>query len=313
MGRCTLVPFALLIFAPQMAWAQAEGEAPPPPAEGGASNAPPSGAPSAAPPSQYYMEPGARNDAPPGPPAGAPPPPGYYEPPPPGYYAQPVWEPPPPPKPHHRAPKTAFWLGARVGWFIPFGTLWNRYHPPAGQQLDYYESVNWSEYASAGPMLEGDVGMRFSRYYNVFLAWEHASLGAGSAEPAAYGGQDHGETDYYAIGLRFSSDADRVGFLTEIDLGYRRFRAVWADGTELQFTQAPLEFRIGLGADIRLGPWFSLSPMVTLGAGVFGDAEAVAPDGSRSNVLNPNDENGGHGWLTLQLGGHFDLPPGNGD
>ena len=42
----------------------------------------------------------------------------------------------------------------------------------------------------------------------------------------------------------------------------------------------PLEFRIGLGADIRVTKFFSLSPMVTLGAGAFGTAEYVAPDGT---------------------------------
>jgi hypothetical protein len=306
MGRCTLLFLALGFFAARTALAQpAGGEPAPPPAQPGATDAPAPAAPPPAekPPPQYYMEPGAQR----GP--GGPPPPGYYEPPPPGYYAAPVWEPPPPPKPHHRAPKTAFWLGGRLGWFIPFGTLWNRYHPPAGTQPE----VNWTEYASNGPLFEGDIGMRFSRYYNVFLTWEHASLGAGSAIPTGYGGQNSGDTDYYAIGLRFSSDADHVGFLTEIDLGYRRFRAVWADGTELQLTQAPLEFRIGLGADIRVTPLFSLSPMVTLGAGSFGKAEWVSPNGTTTDAQTQNDAGAGHGWVTFQLGGHFDIPPGNGD
>ena len=310
MGRLTLAALALGLLSPQLAFAQSGAGAAPPPGPAPAPSAtdapPPSGT---KPPNQYYMEPpggAAENGPPPGPQQG--PPPGYYEPPPPGYYGPPtVWEPPPPPKPHHNAPKTAFWLGGRVGWFVPFGSLWLR-NTPQG-----YDEVKWTEYGSAGPMFEGDVGMRFSRYYNVFLLWERASLGAGSADPIGHGGQNSGETDYYAIGLRFSSDADRVGFLTEIDLGYRRFRARWADGTELQLTQAPLEFRIGLGADIRVSPAFSLSPMLTLGAGAFGSAEWVAPNGVHTDAQATGDQGAGHGWLTLQLGAHFDLPPGNGD
>lgn len=229
---------------------------------------------------------------------------GVYEPPPPGF--QPVWEPPPPPKPRHRAPKTALWLGGRVGYFLPFGNLWLREATDSAGRL-YYDEVKWSDYASSGPMFELDVGARFSRHYNVFLLWERASLGTGSEAPDANGGQKSGETDYYAVGLRFSSDADKVGFLTEIDLGYRRFRAQWEDGTELQLTEAPLEFRIGLGADIRVTEFFSLSPMVTLGAGAFGSAEWVAPDGTKTDATLPGDETAGHGWLTLQLGGHFDV------
>ena len=219
--------------------------------------------------------------------------------------APPVWEPPPPPKPKHRAPKTAFWLGARVGYFVPFGNLWQLYSPPN------YDPVKWSGYGSNGPMFELDIGARFSRHYNVFFAWERATLGTGSEAPDANGGQKRGSTDYYAVGLRFSSDADRVGFLTEIDLGWRRFQAEWQDGTRLELSEAPLEFRIGLGADIRVTPFFSLSPMVTLGAGSFGKAEWESPSGKKTDAFLPGDEVAGHGWLTLQLGGHFDIPGGS--
>jgi hypothetical protein len=159
-------------------------------------------------------------------------------------------------------------------------------------------------------MFEVDVGARLGRYYNVFLLWERAMLGTGSEAPDAYGGQKTGESDFYAIGLRVSSDADKIGFLTEIDLGYRRFRARWEDGTELHMTDAPLEFRLGLGADIRLSSLFSLSPMLTLGVGTFGSAEWQAPNGDTSDATLPGDRGSGHGWLTLQVGGHFDLAGG---
>lgn len=312
------------ILLPVSAWAQAEPApepAPEPPATAAPDAPPPAAqpAPKPAPPpapppgTQYYSEPppagGGQHRAGP-PPQGPPPGPGVYEPPPPGYY-QPVWEPPPPPKPRHRAPKTAFWLGPRAGWFIPFGNLWL-----TREATGVYDEVKWSEYASAGPMFELDIGARFSRHYNVFLLWEHASLGNGSRDGSPFtptAKQDGAETDYYAIGLRFSSDADKVGFLTEIDLGTRRFRATWDDGSELQLTEAPLEFRIGLGADIRLTKFFSISPLVTLGAGAFGAAELVAPNGDRTDATKSGDEGAGHGWVTFQLGAHFDIPGGDGD
>ena len=88
-----------------------------------ASLAPPpaSAAPAAPPPSA---------GAPPGPPGPPPPPPAgvqIYDPAPPGFFpGELVGEPPPPPEPRHIAPRTALWLGARVGWFIPFGDVWAR-------------------------------------------------------------------------------------------------------------------------------------------------------------------------------------------
>lgn len=292
MLRSASVLAIVAIFAPLTVWAQTEQPAAPPGPGPGPAGGPPPG---------YYTEPAAP------PPTHGGPPPAAHEPPPPGYYygPAPVWEPPPPPKPKHRAPKTAFWLGARAGYFVPFGNLWQKYTPPG------YEPVKWSEYGSSGPMFELDIGARFSRNYNVFFALERATLGNGSEAPDANGGQKKGSTDYYAIGLRFSSDANRVGFLTEIDLGWRQFRAEWEDGTRLELSEAPLEFRIGLGADIRVTPFFSLSPMVTLGAGSFGKAEWESPNGTKADAFLPNDEVAGHGWLTFQLGGHFDIPGGS--
>jgi hypothetical protein len=301
-----LVPACWLISG----YAQAQPEAPEP-APLAPESAPPPDAPATAPPGKappsYYVEP--REPAEQRPPVqqGVPPRVGVYEPPPPGYYPT-IYEPPPPPKPRHVAPKYSFWVGARLGWFVPFGDLWAQSVPGSGGRS--FEGVGFSEYASSGPMFEVDVGARLGRHYNVFLAWERAMLGTGSAEPDAHGGQETGDTDFYAIGLRVSSDANRVGFLTEINLGYRRFRARWSDGTELHLTDAPLEFRLGLGADIRLGPAFSLSPMVTLGVGAFGAAEWQHPNGDTEDATLPGDRSAGHGWLTLQIGGHFDLAGG---
>jgi hypothetical protein len=303
-----LVP-ACFVLLPTVALAQPEAPpaepepAPPPPAAAAPAPAEPPGQP----PPQYYVEPSGPPPArtapagPPGPPPGA-----VYEPPPPGYYPT-VYEPPPPPVPKHVAPKYSLWLGARVGWFIPFGDLWASQDPV---NTNSYEPVSWSEYASSGPMFELDIGARLGRHYNVFFAWERAALGTGSELPDAYGGQKTGETDFYAIGLRVSSDADKVGFLTEINLGYRRFRARWNDGTELHMTEAPLEFRLGLGADIRLGPIFSLSPLVTLGVGSFGAAEWQLPNGDTQDATKSGDQAAGHGWVTFQIGGHFDIAGG---
>ena len=155
------------------------------------------------------------------------------------------------------------------------------------------------------------MGARLGRNYNVFLLWERASLGRGSLKPDPRGEQDGGETDFFALALRVSSDPDKIGFLTEIALGARRMKTTWANGDELRLTDAPFEARLGLGADIRISPAFSLSPLLTVGVGSFGEAEFVAADGTSIPATDDYDARTGHGWLTLQLGAHFDI--GGGD
>ena len=95
--------------------------------------------------------------------------------------------------------------------------------------------------------------------------------------------------------------------MTELALGYRRLRVHWNDGTELQLTDAPFEFRLGMGADIRINPYFSLTPLATIGFGSFGTAEWVREDGASEDATDRGDMGDAHGWFTIQIGGHIDL------
>src|SRR5262245_59794130 len=133
-------PAALVISiaasAPGVAWAQmpvSDPTAPVAPAEAPAPAAEPAPAPPAdgaspapAPPGdEYYVEPSGPE------PAGAPPP---FEPPVPG---RAPYEPPPPQEAPHLTPKTALWLGARLGLFVPFGNVWAD-GVPTGDGNSYY-------------------------------------------------------------------------------------------------------------------------------------------------------------------------------
>jgi hypothetical protein len=145
--------------------------------------------------------------------------------------------------------------------------------------------------------------------------WEHASLVGPNVAPSFPTAYQPGripasagaQTDFYAIGTRFSSNPDRVGFLAEVALGFRRMNVDWKDGTHLRLSNAPFEFRLGLGADLRLSRLVALSPMFTVGTGVFGDAEWSYPDGSRARGMGGLDLHAAHGWLALELGGHLDF------
>jgi hypothetical protein len=241
---------------------------------------------------------------------GAAPAPPAFEPPPPGGAP---FEPPPPPVPQTRlTPRNALWLGARLGWFFPFGNLWARGVPTGSDAEGYYyllEGKPWRHYASSGPMLELDAGVRLSRSYSVFLLWERAETGSGSLESGPDGKQARGDTDFWAIGLRASSNPDRLGFVTEVAIGYRRARTLFENGAEYQFTDAPFEARLGLGAEYRLSRVVSWSALATVGVGGFGLAERIGPSGESSPLTNRFDEGDGHAWATLGVGAHFDLLP----
>ncbi len=239
--------------------------------------------------------------APSGAPAQPPPPMRVYEPPPPH-----VYEPPPPPRPRHQAPEYSLWVGGRVGSFHPFGHAWGECTvvERSGVCLKT-RGVPWSDYASTGMMGELDIGARLGRRHVLFFGWERASLGSGGLEVEGSGVSQRGESDFFGLGLRFSSNPNSVGLLIEVMVGARRFRVSWDDGSELLLENAPFESRIGIGADIRLSPLFSLTPLITLGGGQFGDVTFY--DAASNTHTEPLDLPTSHAWVTLQLGAHFDL------
>lgn len=269
----------------------------------------PAADPSGRPPPAFYTEPAEQAPPPPdaaaaqAPPAAASPP--AAAPPPPPHMVFPVFEPPPPPVPRHLAPWRSLWLGVRTGWFVPFGDLWGYCNNDAYGRCVQVNATRWSQYAGSGPMLELDAGARLGRHYNVFGLWERASLAQGDGFDEAYGGQRTGDTDFWALAVRVSSDPDELGLIVEFALGYRRARAVWHNDFELRLTDAPFEARIGIGADIRLSKIVALSPLATFGFGRFNSAQWVDSHNNSVDVLDEVDAFG-HGWFTLQLGAHFD-------
>ncbi len=282
--------------------------------------APPSARPTELPPG-YYVEgqeaaggqpPAVDAPAPLEPPApaespeAAPPRNVIIEPPPPGL--GPIVEPPPPPIARHVAPRTAIWAGLRAGWFVPFGNLYARASPPDRYGVVVLDPVRWSSYASTGLALELDVGARVARNYNVFALWERAQLGGGDAESDVHR-QTSADSDFWAIAVRASSSPDDLGLITEIALGYRQARTHFDDGGALELTDGLFEGRLGVGADIRVNPWLSVSPMATLGVGSFGSVHRVLGTGVGYDDTGQYDSADSHAWFTLTVGGHVDLFP----
>jgi hypothetical protein len=257
--------------------------------------------PATSPGDHYFVEPAPSSGA-----DAAPTEPPIFEPPPPGGYSL---EPPPPPAVRHLAPERSLYLGARLGWFFPFGNAWARASPVSTNAGSGYvlEGVSWRDYVTSGPMFELNVGMRLSRSYALFALWERAQLGSGSDRTE--GEPNRGESDFWAGALRASSNPDGLAFVTEVAVGYRRARSFYENGVEVRFTDAPFEARLGLGAELRTSRLTAWSALVTLGVGAFGEVRRVTPNGDSFPKFRPEDAADGHGWATLNIGGHFDLLP----
>jgi hypothetical protein len=161
-------------------------------------------------------------------------------------------------------------------------------------------------------MFELDIGARLGRNYVLYVGWERAQLGAAdgpSPNANLAPKQMRAESDFIGIGVRLSADPDSLGLLLDLAIGARRFRGIYENNVELQLTNAPIESRLGIGLDIRANRRFALSPMLTVGLGSFGKAEWVDQSTVRSAFPSGSDRLT-HGWVTLQLGGHFDLAGG---
>jgi hypothetical protein len=190
------------------------------------------------------------------------------------------------------------------------GSLWQDGQTAGGLCCVYFNR-GFDDFASSGPMLELDIGARLDRNYNVFGLWEWGLLGDGDELGDEFGGQDTARTHFLGVGLRFSTDPSRTGLLVEMALGWRHFSATWNNGTAFEATDDFFNTRIGLGLDLRINQQFSISPMLTFGGGVFGDAKWTFADGSSAGAFSPFlttpvDQGGQHMPVTLQIGIHHD-------
>ena len=209
---------------------------------------------------------------------------------------------------HHGVPSYSFWLGPGISWSVPFGDLWGHCGGfDAYGRCTARTSVSARRYFGSGPALELDAGARLARHYNLYALWERTWYAAGDTTELAPMRQDHGESDFLALGIRVTTMPDTVGFVLDIAVGTRRMRARWEDGTELQLTEAPFETRLGIGADVRVNDNWSFTPLVHLGLGSFGKMQWVRSNGTIQPASDPSDVSLTHGWVGLQLAMHADV------
>ena len=218
-------------------------------------------------------------------------------------------EPPPPPPP--TSPRTSLWVGARVGYEAPVASAFT-----SGTGDLYSER----SLIGPGPSLEVDVGGRFGRRFLPFLYVSTllGSTGTAAIVPPALllsgspvdpraapvsARVTSASTTVLGVGLRHAFASGDVGFAVELVYGYRLTRVTFADGSKLRGDAAG-EFKLGLGADIRISPTFSVSPMVHFAVGSYSDLTIQGPTTAEKNAQLGSET---HGYLGLDLGGHFDL------
>lgn len=222
--------------------------------------------------------------------------------------AQPAPPPPPvdyeePEQPVH-TPRFSLYTGARLnftGWAGGFF------------QNELGERETTGNFAGVGPSFQLDVGARIARRYIPFLFFEQSFYRQGHR----FDGSDASSSgQFYGLGFRFASvgEYSDVGFMSELAVGVRSVRV--SEGNQ-SYTMSGLEFfRLGLGAEIRLATLFSISPMATIAAGSFQDAEGTigySAEGSGDGLTQPTFQNrtirdgATYVHLGVGIGGHFDI------
>ncbi|MDP8999798.1 MAG: hypothetical protein M3O46_06780, partial [Myxococcota bacterium] len=216
---------------------------PPPTAE------PPATLPPAAPPGP---------ESPPATPTAAAPPPTQYP------YAPPPTGPSGLSRAGTQAPAYSLWLGAGMGLLIYSGGLFvNAPSPPSGSS----GIETTADFVRPGLAIQADVGARMAYRYIPYVTLELGIMGAGRRFE---GTATTASTSFIGTGFRYlAGDANSVSFVGDISFGFRKFQVSNATGT---WSASGLElFRLGFGAEIRLGPRVAVSPMLTLSGAALTD------------------------------------------
>jgi hypothetical protein len=202
--------------------------------------------------------------------------------------------------------KLAVWLGGRAG-VLAFG---NAFYT---NQHGLDETTG--NFVKTGLGLEVDAGVRLFKRFTPYVFWEHGIHGVGRRFE---GGPGHAWSNFFGAGFRYlAGNIDELGFgfLTDVSIGMRTLGV--SDGTS-DFSMRALEiFRLGLGAEIRLSPLLSLTPLATISGGVMRSTDGnvrFSPAGSADGIVEPTFHDGKnidaettYLVLGLGLGAHFDL------
>lgn len=188
-------------------------------------------------------------------------------------------------------PKYALWAGTRLGVFIPYGALYTDRS---------FVTTPFQDVATAGPVVEFDLGARLARHFVGYLYFDQAFLGRGSGEAwtTPHGGQSPPSTRALGAGMRWELNPSGFGVVADVGFAYRWFTARWADATVVRM-HGPGDVRLGIGASWRATKHVTLAPMATAFSGVFSNRYLDGQELGESASA--------YAAIALTLSGHLDL------
>lgn len=206
-----------------------------------------------------------------------------------------------------RAPSNALWLGARLGLLAYGGGLY-----VADPNTGAVETTG--NFIRPGAALELDVGARLARHYVPYFGVEFGLAGPGRRFDST---DTRTSTTFAGVGFRYvAGDINTVAFVSDLSFGVRRFQASSSAGT---WSAWGVElFRVGLGAEIRVTNYFTLSPLITISGGALTDTSGSIsfapnqPDGQSGPPFTgdgtiPSYAQTSYYAVVLGCGAHFDL------
>jgi hypothetical protein len=206
-----------------------------------------------------------------------------------------------------RAPRNALWLGGRLGFLAYGGGL-------------YVNDTNTGAVETTGNFIrpgaaaELDIGARLAGHYIPYFGVELGLAGHGRRFDST---DVRTGTTFAGVGFRYvAGDINTVAFVSDLSFGIRWFNASGSSGS---WTAWGIElFRIGLGAEIRITNYFTVSPLLTVAGGSLSDTSGNVsfapnqPDGETGppftgNGSIPSYAQTSYYTVVLGCGAHFDL------
>jgi hypothetical protein len=210
---------------------------------------------------------------------------------------------PSPMKPKELGSKSSLFLGVRLGGYVPAGSY------PTGRlagSSDTSESL--STVAGAGAAIGVEGAFRFARVFYIGAFLQGAAFGKKVLDPGPLAYDTSMTTGMLMGTLGYISNADGVGFLLDLGLGYRGMGISYT-GVNSSSPDRPsdsfdgLEFQIGMGVPIKVGKSIRIIPKIDLD---FGSFQQNIPNTSSGTGLTGGNSVF-HAFFFFGVGGYFDI------
>ncbi len=213
----------------------------------------------------------------------------------------------PPMKAQDPGSKLGLWVGARLGLYLPAGSLPGFSSGPLGLGSASLDGVKMSDVAGPG----GDIGLegafRFAKVFYVGAYLEGAAL-SGKKFNGSFNGSSYTDADtktataLFMASLGYISSAEAtVAFLMDLGLGYRALSLKIQDDS---YNYGGLEIHLGAGVPVKAGEHVRIIPKIEWNYGLF-SSDTGQLKGSGTTAFNSTID--GHSFFFIGVGGYFNM------